>query len=159
MSYKLDVVELIGKDGTTFTPHINDKGVLSWSNNGGLKNPQPIKIVGESIKYDESIVNFPSDLFKSDLYRPTFLIQKFGSIVNLIGVCETKKDIEIGEIIFNIPFYYRSDTEKDITIYNNNNPLNLLIKTTGDVILKTKVLENTKLNIDFRYSLINRRLF
>ena len=29
-----------GKDGTTFTPHIED-GWLYWTNDGGLPNPEP----------------------------------------------------------------------------------------------------------------------
>lgn len=36
-----------GKDGTTFTPHVvsTDGGyVLSWTNDGGLKNPSPVMI-------------------------------------------------------------------------------------------------------------------
>ena len=31
--------ELNGKDGATFTPHVSDDGVLSWSNDNGLENP------------------------------------------------------------------------------------------------------------------------
>lgn len=35
-----------GGNGTTFTPHLSADGVLSWTNNGGLPNPQPVSIKG-----------------------------------------------------------------------------------------------------------------
>lgn len=36
-----------GRDGATFIPYINDEGIISWTNNGGLVNPEPINIKGE----------------------------------------------------------------------------------------------------------------
>lgn len=39
-----------GKDGTTFIPSVSEEGILSWTNNGGLDNPTPIKVKGESGK-------------------------------------------------------------------------------------------------------------
>lgn len=36
-----------GKDGTTFTPSVDEEGNLSWSNDGGKENPQSTKIKGE----------------------------------------------------------------------------------------------------------------
>lgn len=35
-----------GKQGTTFTPSVAEDGTLSWTNDGALENPEPIKIVG-----------------------------------------------------------------------------------------------------------------
>lgn len=35
-----------GVSGYTFLPSINEEGVLSWTNNGGLKNPDPRNVVG-----------------------------------------------------------------------------------------------------------------
>lgn len=35
-----------GKDGATFTPALAADGTLSWSNNMGLKNPDPVNIMG-----------------------------------------------------------------------------------------------------------------
>ena len=35
-----------GNDGTTFTPSVDDDGNLSWSNNGGLPNPETVNIKG-----------------------------------------------------------------------------------------------------------------
>lgn len=37
-----------GADGVTFTPSIDESGVLSFTNNGGLKNPEPIDIKGDN---------------------------------------------------------------------------------------------------------------
>lgn len=37
---------LKGDDGTTFYPHVSGDGTLSWTNNGGLPNPDPVRIEG-----------------------------------------------------------------------------------------------------------------
>ena len=37
-----------GKDGVTFTPSVSETGVLSWTNNGGLENPDSMSIRGPS---------------------------------------------------------------------------------------------------------------
>lgn len=33
-----------GADGVTFTPHVSEDYVLSWTNDGGLKNPEPVDL-------------------------------------------------------------------------------------------------------------------
>lgn len=35
-----------GGNGVTFTPDVSEDGVLSWTNNGGLQNPDPVNIKG-----------------------------------------------------------------------------------------------------------------
>lgn len=35
-----------GEDGTTFTPSVSDAGVISWTNDGGEDNPDPVNIKG-----------------------------------------------------------------------------------------------------------------
>ena len=40
------VATTAGDDGVTFTPHVSSAGVLSWTNDGGLENPDPISLVG-----------------------------------------------------------------------------------------------------------------
>lgn len=36
-----------GENGATFVPSVSEEGVLSWTNDKGLPNPEPVKIVGE----------------------------------------------------------------------------------------------------------------
>ena len=36
-----------GKDGVTFTPMVSESGIISWSNDGGRENPEPMNIKGE----------------------------------------------------------------------------------------------------------------
>ena len=36
-----------GIDGVTFTPSVSQEGIISWTNNGGLSNPDPIDIKGD----------------------------------------------------------------------------------------------------------------
>lgn len=35
-----------GQDGATFTPAVSKAGTLTWTNNGGLPNPDPVDIMG-----------------------------------------------------------------------------------------------------------------
>lgn len=35
-----------GPRGVTFTPHVSSAGVLSWTNDGGLANPEPVVVKG-----------------------------------------------------------------------------------------------------------------
>lgn len=35
-----------GGGGVTFTPDVSADGTLSWTNNGGLENPQPVNLTG-----------------------------------------------------------------------------------------------------------------
>lgn len=34
------------EDGVTFTPHVSETGDLSWTNDGGLENPETVNIMG-----------------------------------------------------------------------------------------------------------------
>ncbi len=36
-----------GANGVTFTPHVSEEGVLSWTNDGNLQNPPAVSIKGE----------------------------------------------------------------------------------------------------------------
>ena len=36
-----------GTNGATFIPSVSEDGTLSWTNNGGLSNPQPVNIKGK----------------------------------------------------------------------------------------------------------------
>ena len=43
---KIELEGLKGDKGTTFIPSVNENGDLSWSNDGGLENPQTVNIRG-----------------------------------------------------------------------------------------------------------------
>ena len=43
---------LAGEPGAVFVPSVDENGILSWTNNGDLDNPAPIKIVGDSTNVD-----------------------------------------------------------------------------------------------------------
>lgn len=34
------------KGSVVYTPSVSDDGVISWTNNGGLENPEPVNIKG-----------------------------------------------------------------------------------------------------------------
>ena len=35
-----------GKDGVTFIPSVSEEGIISWTNDGDLPNPEPVDIMG-----------------------------------------------------------------------------------------------------------------
>lgn len=35
-----------GTKGAVYTPHITDDGILSWTNDGGRDNPEPVDLKG-----------------------------------------------------------------------------------------------------------------
>lgn len=37
----------VGENGATFTPSVSEDGVLSWTNDRELPNPEPVNIKGE----------------------------------------------------------------------------------------------------------------
>lgn len=37
----IDLGTITGASGATFVPHIDEQGILTWTNNGGLENPAP----------------------------------------------------------------------------------------------------------------------
>lgn len=42
----LDKGAFNGQDGVTFMPSISEDGILSWTNDKGLVNPEPVKVIG-----------------------------------------------------------------------------------------------------------------
>ena len=40
----IDAGYVTGADGVTFTPSINEQKILSWTNDGGLENPEPVDL-------------------------------------------------------------------------------------------------------------------
>ena len=38
---------IAGINGATFIPSVSDDGIISWTNDGNLPNPEPVKIKGK----------------------------------------------------------------------------------------------------------------
>lgn len=47
--------------GATFTPAVSDTGVLSWTNDGGLPNPEPVDIKGHPGEDGKSAYQYAAD--------------------------------------------------------------------------------------------------
>ena len=48
--------------GLTFTPYVDENGLLSWTNNGGAKNPRPINIKGDACFIPHNIETHINDV-------------------------------------------------------------------------------------------------
>ena len=71
-----------GDDGVTFTPNVSEAGVISWTNNGGLNNPESVNIKGA--KGDNGTNG-------TDGVSPTVTVSKSGKVTT---VTITDKDGE-----------------------------------------------------------------
>lgn len=52
VNYTLELDEAVifpGADGATFTPHISNDGIISWTNDKGKENPEPVNIINGPI--------------------------------------------------------------------------------------------------------------
>lgn len=49
-----------GQDGTTFTPYVDENGVISWTNDGGRENPEPVNIKGDTGAKGDTGVGVPT---------------------------------------------------------------------------------------------------
>lgn len=49
-----------GTDGTTFTPAVSEDGTLSWTNDGGLPNPEPVNIKGPPGSGGSTVPSIPT---------------------------------------------------------------------------------------------------
>lgn len=65
-----------GQNGTTFTPHIDDSGNLSWTNDGDKQNPAAVNIKGAPGLAGEDgeialtlVVLYPDEVKKGGVYR------------------------------------------------------------------------------------------
>lgn len=63
-----------GDDGVTFTPSVSEAGVISWTNNGGLNNPESVNIKGA--KGDNGING-------TDGVSPTVTVSKSGKVTTV----------------------------------------------------------------------------
>lgn len=69
--WKLIVSGQAGKDGVTFTPHVDENGNLSWTNDGGLENPEPITLQLASDEDEESTA--VTEIYQSDTIAKAYV--------------------------------------------------------------------------------------
>jgi hypothetical protein len=53
----LNAKETKGEKGDVFIPSVSKDGILSWSNNSNLENPEPVNVKGEAHLPDNIVVN------------------------------------------------------------------------------------------------------
>lgn len=105
-----------GKDGATFTPDITD-GVLSWTNDGGLPNPTPVKIKGEDGK--DGAPGAKGATFVPDITDDVLSWTNDGNLKNPIPVNIKGKDGGKGEK-GNDGITYKPSVTNGILSWSNN---------------------------------------
>lgn len=59
--------EIVVRSGATFTPHVSDDAVLSWTNDKGLPNPNPVNIKGKDGKTPTKGVDYFTETDKGEM--------------------------------------------------------------------------------------------
>ena len=59
--------EVVVRSGATFTPHVSDDGVLSWTNDKGLENPKSVSIKGKDGKAPVKGVDYFTEADKENM--------------------------------------------------------------------------------------------
>lgn len=74
-----------GEEGATYTPEVSEDGIISWTNNKGLKNPTPVDITGKT----GSIGMNGTPALNNDIYKEgTDIKTKYSGERNLVGIYE-----------------------------------------------------------------------
>lgn len=87
-----------GADGATFTPYVDENGVLSWVNNKGYENPAPINLKGVGVSsitagapyQEDGYTVTPIVVYKTDGSSNEFLVRAKNGINSSGGVSETE---------------------------------------------------------------------
>lgn len=82
-SFPVKFHEAIPNHGVIFTPTISEDGILSWTNNGGLENPDPICVVGSvsEEEMDAAIIKIKGSLTATDISY----VGHFGEDIDNVG--------------------------------------------------------------------------
>ena len=58
-----------GEDGATFIPEVSEEGIISWTNNKGLPNPESRSIMGPPGKDGQIYINIVQNPQGGDTYN------------------------------------------------------------------------------------------
>ena len=117
-------LESLKGKGITFIPHVSEEGMLTWTNNGGLENPEPINIKGEScspsLRYYEG--NFQ---YYDEESRSWITIENKEAKRSEVDLAIFEQNYDINAVDLKIPgcveyvkdYEYFSDTYKSKVVY------------------------------------------
>ena len=130
---KIKELEETGENGATFTPSVSSEGVLSWTNDKDLENPDPVNIKGESayehakaggytgtesvfnIKLSETVgytaQDLRSDLAVGNVYSDKAVTDRRGNVID--ETYATKEELGI-----KIPSYWQTALEEGAEAIN-----------------------------------------
>ena len=91
-----------GPSGATFTPSVSESGEISWTNDGGLPNPEPVNIKGppgeggsgtEGEVYSTEERRIGTWIDGRPLYRKVLTKERVSPGTNVIGTVQEIKDL------------------------------------------------------------------
>ena len=132
-----------GKTGATYTPSVSPEGIISWTNDRGLPNPEPQNIRGPKgdrgdKDYDDAIENLQEQI--DDLSYEPIAISSFAVTP------ASAASVEIGSTVDNVNLAYSLNKEPTtLTLDGNDVPL----AQSGTINLT-----NQGLTADKTYSLV-----
>ena len=117
-----------GKDGATFTPSVSAEGILSWTNNGNLSNPETVNIKGPQGKTGEDGIGIKIlDSLNSESELPQSAEVGDAYIINGYLYAYTK------DLVFKNFGVIVNPKEPDYTPYADGHTIKFYSKSPGDV--------------------------
>lgn len=104
---QLDNIQLTpgpkGKDGVTFTPSVSEEGILSWTNDGELQNPQSVNIKGpvgqQGVQGEQGVQGIQGIQGVQGEKGEPFSIAKVYSSVDEMNADYHNNDVSIGQFV------------------------------------------------------------
>jgi len=91
-----------GKDGVCYVPYVTEDGLLIWTNNGGVDNPMPVKIMGKDGKdgtdgyTPKKGVDYWTDEDKADI--KAYIDGEFGDVEAVLDETIARQEAFIGGV-------------------------------------------------------------
>lgn len=141
-----------GANGVTFTPHVNELGFLSWTNDGGLDNPEPFELGAGGL----GTVTGPfwyMDMGGEAASGEMILLSE----LRCGSVKASMDTVKIGDPVVSTVdghLLYVSDVQEGSTLLNTEEPVALLGPTYGHIGnipgFRTVTIGNSASKADFR---------
>ena len=105
-----------GEDGATFIPKVSEEGVISWTNNKGLDNPEPVNIKGKDGSVGPQGPQGHTPIKGTDYFTEAEKQEMISAVLNSINIKTLKVHLDITEdivagSIIEIPIKYKVGTD------------------------------------------------
>lgn len=124
-------------DGVTFIPSIDDKGNLSWDNNGHLPNPSTINLTGETVVMKDKKSDFPIPGKEYAIYidKTTSIIYRWDTTQNTYIPLSTSSSSQAIVFVAEVPNAEDAEIGVIYAVDKGDKVFELWSKKNGEMVL------------------------